>query len=57
MTSSRMSVEEALFQLKDNTLMLAAMIAYNQARLGKGVCEDCCLRLGDTIRSLMRPQQ
>jgi hypothetical protein len=36
--------------------MTAAMLAYNQASVGKGVCEDCCLRLGDAIRSLMRKQ-
>ena len=55
-TKSRMDVAEALAQLRDHTLMLAAMMAYGQVQHAKS-CEECCLMIGDSIRALMRPQK
>lgn len=55
-TKSRMEIAEALAQMKDDTLMVAAAIAYGQAQHAKS-CEECCLQIGDAIRSLMRPQK
>ncbi len=51
----RMSVEEALAQMRDFSLMMAADIAYRQADAHES-CEDCLLAVGDAIRSMMRPQ-
>ena len=52
----RMKVEEALAQMKDHALMVAADIAYRQAEVS-GACADCCITIADAIRNLMRPQQ
>jgi hypothetical protein len=52
----RLSVEEALAQLKDFTLMTAANLAYRHAETHKN-CEECGNMIGDSIRAMMRPQQ
>lgn len=55
-SSPRMEVKEALAQLRDHTLMVAAAIAYNHGNIHPK-CEDCAAMIGDAIRSLMREQR
>ena len=52
----RMSVEEAMAQLRDAVLMECAMLAYKHGETHKKD-DECALMIGDTIRSRMRKQR
>lgn len=55
-SQDKLDVREALRQMKDDSLMVAANLAYRHADTHPK-CEECALAIGDQIRALMRPQR
>jgi hypothetical protein len=52
----RLSVEEAMAQLRDSVLMECAMIAYKHGETHRKD-DECALMIGDAIRGKMRVQR
>ena len=53
-SSTKLDVKEAIAQAQDDAIMRCAMVAYEWARSEKGSCEECFLKIADSIRALMR---
>lgn len=53
----RMTVEEALAQMRDETLMQCANLAYREAERANPACEETALIIADAIRGMMRKQR